>query len=148
MVRHDRQVAMLLADDMRVIGRLGWSPGEDAGSSREERFVTGILIPCMITSMDGREVRSVALGHRLLDDYLAFVAARARPNTLLAVAYDLKVFFGVVAKEPAAVTTADVLEFIKAQRAPRRGATVVRLEDGEAGLAARTIKRRLASLSG
>jgi integrase len=114
----------------------------------EERFVAGILIPCMITSMDGREVRSVALGHRVLDDYLEFVAARARPNTLLAVAYDLKVFFGVVAKEPVAVTTADVLEFIKAQRVPRRGATVVRLEDGEAGLAARTIKRRLASLSG
>lgn len=102
----------------------------------------------MLKSMDGREVRSIVLGHPLLDDYLGFVAARARPNTLLAVAYDLKVFFALVAKEPAAVTAADVLEFIKAQRAPRRGATVVRLEDGEAGLAARTIKRRLASVSG
>ena len=110
--------------------------------------MAGMLVPCMIKSMDGRELRSVALGHPLFDDYLKFVAARARPNTLLAVAYDLKVFFSVVGKEPAAVTTADVLEFIKAQRAPRRGATVVRLEDGETGLAARTIKRRLASLSG
>lgn len=110
--------------------------------------MAGMLIPCMIKSTDGREVRAVALGQPLLDDYLEFVAARARPNTLLAVAYDLKVFFGVVTKEPAAVTTADVLEFIKAQRAPRRGESVVRLEDGEAGLAARTIKRRLATLSG
>jgi integrase len=60
----------------------------------------------------------------------------------------LKVFFGVVAKDPAKVTTADVLAFIKAQRAPRRGPAVVRLEDGESGLAVRTIKRRLASVSG
>lgn len=52
------------------------------------------------------------LGRPLMDDYLEFVAARARPNTLLAAAYDLKVFFAVVGKEPAAVTTADVLEFI------------------------------------
>ena len=84
----------------------------------------------------------------MLDDYLEFVAARARRNTALATAFDLKVFFTVVGKEPAAVTTADVLAFIEAQRAPRRGATVVRLEDGEAGLAARTIKRRLATSPG
>jgi integrase/recombinase XerD len=66
----------------------------------------------------------------------------------LAVAYDLKVFFTEIVKKPADITTADVLAFIKAQRAPRRGARVVRLEDGEAGLSARTIKRRLASVSG
>jgi site-specific recombinase XerD len=46
------------------------------------------------------------------------------------------------------VTTADVLAFIKCQRAPRRGATVVRIEDGEPGLSARTIKRRLATIAG
>jgi integrase/recombinase XerD len=34
------------------------------------------------------------------------------------------------------------------QRAPRRGPRVVRLEDREPGLSARTIKRRLASISG
>lgn len=110
--------------------------------------MSGILIPCMRKSVDRGVVRSVVLGHPLLDDYLEFVAARARANTLLAAAYDLKVFFGVVGKEPAAVTTADVLEFITAQRAPCRGEKVVRLEDGEPGLAARTIKRRLASVSG
>jgi integrase/recombinase XerD len=96
----------------------------------------------------GPKLVSVSLGDALLDDYLVFVAARARPNTLLAIAYDLKVFFTVIVKQPAGITTADVLAFIKAQRAPRHGARVVRLEDGEAGLSARTIKRRLASLSG
>jgi integrase/recombinase XerD len=108
-----------------------------------------VLDPCLVRfDAADRGGRAVRLGHPLLDDYLELVAARARPNTLLATAYDLKVFFGVVAKDPAEVTTADVFAFIKAQRAPRRGPQVVRLEDGEAGLAARTIRRRLASISG
>lgn len=106
------------------------------------------FVPCLIRSMAGPELRAVRLGHPLLDDYLEFVAARARSNSLLAVAYDLKVFFSGIAKELGEVTTGDVLAFVKAQRAPRRGAKVVRLEDGEAGLGARTVKRRLASLSG
>lgn len=102
-----------------------------------------------LTRTSGRDGSlSVELGHPLLDDYLRFVGARARPNTLLAVAYDLRVFFRVVAKDPEQVTTGDVLEFITEQRRPRRGDNVVRLEDGEAGLSARTIKRRLSSLSG
>ena len=40
---------------------------------------------------DGEVV--VRLGVRLLDEYLGFLAGRCRPNTVLAVAYDLKVFF-------------------------------------------------------
>lgn len=56
----------------------------------------------------------------------------------------LKVFCSVVTKDPAEVATADVVAFIKEQRRPRRGAKVVRIEDGETGLSARTIKRRLA----
>ena len=88
------------------------------------------------------------MGHPEVDDYLQFVASRARPNTVLATAYDLKVFFTVISKEPAAVTTRDVLAFLKQQRSPRRGNGVVRLEDGEAGLSARTVKRRLTSVSG
>jgi len=61
----------------------------------------------------------------------------------------LKVFFTIVAKPPAEVKTADVLAFITTQRAPRRGGgKVVRLADGQAGLSARTIKRRLSSVSG
>jgi integrase/recombinase XerD len=104
--------------------------------------------PCLLRSPGpGDEVR-VSLGDPLVDDYLQFVAARCRPNTVLATAYDLKVFFSVVGKEPARVSTADVFAFLSAQRAPRRGPRVVRLEDGEAGLSARTIKRRLASMSG
>lgn len=80
-----------------------------------------------------------------MDRYLEFVAARARPNTLLATGYDLKVFFSVVAKDPTEVTTADLLEFITAQRSDRR---VVRISDGESGLSPRTIQRRLSTLSG
>jgi integrase/recombinase XerD len=105
--------------------------------------------PCLIRLQDRAGALSVGLGHPLLDDYLEFVAARSRRNTLLATAYDLKVFFSVVAKPPAEVRTADVLGFISAQRAPRRGGgKVVRLVDGEKGLSARTIKRRLSSVSG
>ena len=75
-------------------------------------------------------------------------SARGAVNTWLAVVYDLKVFFEVVAKEPAEVTAADVFAFLAAQRAPRRGERVVRIEDGEPGLAARTIARRLSSVAG
>jgi integrase/recombinase XerD len=64
------------------------------------------------------------------------------------IASDLKIFFEVVGKEPAAVRTADVFAFLTAQRAPRHGSNVARLEDGEAGLAARTIARRLSSVRG
>ncbi len=96
---------------------------------------------------EGRLV-SITLGHPLLDDYLAFVAVRARPNTWLAVASDLKIFFATVGKAPAEVTVADVFEFLSAQRAPRHGERVVRLDDGEGGLAARTIARRLSSVRG
>lgn len=87
------------------------------------------------------------LGEPLIDEYLRFVAARARANTLLAQMFDLKVFFTVVAKVPLAVTATDVFAFIEAQRLPRI-ANVVRIADGESGLAASTIKRRLASISG
>lgn len=104
--------------------------------------------PCLIRSFEGVDVAALTLGHPLVDDYLAFAGARFRRNSWLAVAFDLKVFFSVVPKEPAEVTPADVFLFIKDQRASRLGPKVVRLEDGEAGLSARTIRRRLASVSG
>ena len=97
--------------------------------------------------MDGREVRSITLGHSLLDAYLEFVGARGAVNTWLATAYDLKVFSAIVGKEPAEVSAADVFAFLAEQRAPRRE-NVVRIEDGEAGLSARTIARRLSSAAG
>ena len=105
-------------------------------------------MPCLTVSQNQGRLQEINLGHSLVDDYLAFVGARARPNTWLAAGFDLKVFFAAVGKEPAGVTTADVLGFIESQRAPRRGAKVIRLEDGERGLSARTIKRRLATVSG
>ncbi|MPZ54844.1 MAG: hypothetical protein GEU79_19320 [Acidimicrobiia bacterium] len=108
------------------------------------------FIPCLIRpkgpAVEGGAV--VQLGHPLLDAYLRLVAARARPNTLLAQAYDLKVFFSVVRKDPTEVESGDVLSFIASQREPRAATNVVRIEDGEAGLSARTIKRRLATISG
>ncbi len=52
----------------------------------------------------------------------------ARPNTLRAVAFDLRAFFTVVAKDPVAVSAADVFEFLADQRGDR---SVVRLADRE-----------------
>ena len=91
----------------------------------------------------------VRLGHELLDDYLRFLAGRSRPNSVLAAAFDLKVFFSWAQKEPGAVTHArDVINFVAAQRAPRATAKVVRISDGGSGLSARTVARRLSSISG
>ena len=90
----------------------------------------------------------VKLGHELLDDYLTFLAGRVRPNSLLAAAFDLKVFFSFVQKEPPEVTSGDVIDFITSQRAPRAQSKVVRISDGGSGLSARTVARRLSSISG
>ena len=84
---------------------------------------------------------------RLLDEYLEFVAARCRPNTVLATAHDLKVFFTVVDKPPAEVTSADVLGFMTAQRHGGPGSGLA-LVGGPVGLSARTLRRRLSSVSG
>ena len=104
-------------------------------------------VPCVVRSQDPDQV-PIRLGHDVVDGYLRFVWARARPNTLLAVGFDLKVFFTVVGKEPSEVAVTDVFRFIEVQRRPVRGANVVRLEDGEKGLSSRTIRRRLSSASG
>lgn len=107
-----------------------------------------MFVPCLVRAPQPGGGHGLRLGHELLDDYLDLVAARARPNTVLATAFDLKVFFEAVGKDPAQVAPADVLAFLRDQRRPRRGARVVRIEDGEAGLSARTIKRRLSSVAG
>jgi hypothetical protein len=65
----------------------------------------------------------VRLGVPLLDEYLEFLAGRCRPNTVLAVAYDLKVFFTVVKKTPRRVRAADVLAFKIAQLTGRKRLT-------------------------
>jgi site-specific recombinase XerD len=93
---------------------------------------------------DGRIL--IRLGHEAVDAYLEFLAVRCRPNTVIAAGSDLKIFFTLVPKDPDAVTTADVLGFITTQRS-MGDPNVIRLVDGESGLSARTIKRRLSSLS-
>jgi integrase/recombinase XerD len=100
---------------------------------------------CLVRSVSGAGEVRYALGHRLVDRYLEFVAGRSRPNTLRAVASGLKAFFAVVGKDPVGVTAAGVFDFLAHQRGDR---SVVRLADRESGLSARTIARRLSSVSG
>lgn len=88
------------------------------------------------------------LGHPVIDRYLEFVEARARRNTLLATTSDLRVFFTSVDKEPEEIDVEDVLGFITTQRMPTADPKIVRIRDGESGLSAATIKRRLSSVSG
>ncbi|MDW3212431.1 MAG: tyrosine-type recombinase/integrase [Ilumatobacteraceae bacterium] len=87
------------------------------------------------------------LGHRLVDDYLESVHARLRPNSTLAVVYDLKVFFTVIDVDPLDVRRRHVLEFIRVQRTGSAHATVVPMDQSD-GLALSTIRRRLSTLAG
>ena len=59
--------------------------------------------PSLIRCVSSSGVVRYRLGDPLVDRYLEFVAGRARPNTLRAVAFDLKTFFTVVAKDPVEV---------------------------------------------
>jgi integrase/recombinase XerD len=106
-----------------------------------------VVDPCLVRSVDAAGRLVVRLGVPLLDEYLEFVAGRCRPNTVVATAFDLKVFFGVVAKPPQAVSSADVLGFISAQRTGGDGQRL-RAVDADAGASLRTIRRRLSSVSG
>jgi integrase/recombinase XerD len=92
----------------------------------------------------------VRLDVPLLDDYLIFLAGRCRPNTVLATAYDLKVFFTVVGKAPRDVAPGDVLAFMTAQRTGQPGPGPVRVASTvvEPGMSTRTVRRRLSSVSG
>src|SRR3954464_698304 len=88
-----------------------------------------LLDPCLIPSPGPSGELVVRLGMPLVDDYLEFLAGRCRPNTVLAAAYDLRVFFRVVDKPPTAVRPADVLAFITAQRTGGGGGQVVQPVD-------------------
>jgi hypothetical protein len=100
--------------------------------------------------------RSGALAARtgvpLADAYLEFLGGRCRPNTVRAAAYDLKVFFAVVARPPEQVRPADVLAFITAQRTGQigeRGAPQsLKAGDEPGGVPASTARRRLSIVSG
>jgi integrase len=70
---------------------------------------------------------------------------------VLAAAYDLKVFFTVVARPPDQVRPADVLGFITAQRTGRGGDRALQpvgLADEPGGVSAATVRRRLSIVSG
>ena len=78
----------------RVIFRTSATWLARVGACRDE------LASCLVRwSTPAGEVR-YALGDPLVDGYLEFVAGRARPNTLRAIAFDLKTFFTIVAKGP------------------------------------------------
>ena len=66
------------------------------------------FMPCLVRSARSADREQVSLGHPLLDAFLEFVAGRARWNTVLATAFDLKVFFSLIDTDPAEVTTAEV----------------------------------------
>src|SRR5262245_20113538 len=89
----------------------------------------------------------VELGHPVVDGYLELVRVRCRPNTVLAAAYDLRVFFGVVARVRWRCRRRTCWSSSKAQRSSGSG-NVVRLADGGSGVALSTIRRRLSSISG
>ncbi len=115
--------------------------------------MTGVL-PCLIPPVEVEPGTPAGpLGDPLLDAYLEFVAARSRPNTVLATWFDLKVFFAVVGKPVGEVRPVDVLGFITAQRAGLAGlpdpklVPVHALEEG-AGVSLRTIRRRLSTIGG
>ena len=63
--------------------------------------------PCLIRSRAPSGESVVRLGVPLVDDDLEFLEGRCRPNTVLAAASDLSVFFVVVDKPPFEVRAAD-----------------------------------------
>ena len=81
--------------------------------------------PCLVRSVSPSGEPRYALGDPLVDGYLEFVAGRCRPNTVRAVAFDLKVFFTVVDRDPVTVTAAGCV------RVPRPAAR--RSDGGPAG---------------
>lgn len=105
--------------------------------------------PCLIRSRGPSGQVVVRLGVPLVDDYLEFMEGRCRPNTVLAAAYDLRVFFRLVDKTPAEVEPADVLGFITAQRTGRSGGVGLQpVDDEPGGVAISTVARRLSIVSG
>jgi hypothetical protein len=63
----------------------------------------------LVCSRDRSEALVARTGVPLVDAYLEFLGGRCRPNTLRAAAYDLKVFFAVVARPAEQVRPAGVL---------------------------------------
>ena len=101
-----------------------------------------MLDPCLIRSRGPSGEPMVRVGMRLVDEYLEFLEGRCRPNTVLAAAYDLRVFFAVVAKPAEDVRAADVLGFITTQRtggSSGQPLQPIREDDASAGLSTSTV---------
>ena len=64
---------------------------------------------CLTRSRNAAGDLVVRLGIRLLDQYLKFLGGRGRPSTVLAMAYDRKVFFTMAAKSPRQVRPVDAV---------------------------------------
>jgi integrase/recombinase XerD len=107
---------------------------------------------CVARSRDRFGGLVVGVGVPLADVCLELLGGRCRPDTVLAAAYDLKVFFTVVARPPGEARPADVLAFITAQRTGRAGERgLLQPLDGEgepAGVSSATVRRRLWVVSG
>jgi integrase/recombinase XerD len=104
-----------------------------------------------VTRSSGRSGElAIRIGVPLADVYLEFLGGRCRPNTVLAAAYDLKMFFAVVARPPDQVRPADVLAFITAQRTGRADehGALQPAEPGPAGVSGATVRWRLSVVSG
>lgn len=107
--------------------------------------------------LQGGELVSLRLGVPEVDAYLDFIKHRCRFHTWLNCAYDLQVFLNVVQRPVLEVTAKDVFAFIQRQRetppfakpktSPRHKGSRG-LATQETGLSPRTIKRRLATVSG
>ena len=97
----------------RVIYRASPCISPGAGGCGDE----DLPLPCPCGSPSG-EVRTPSVIRSSIVT-LESVAGRARPNTLRAVAFDLKTFFSVVVKDPLEVTAVDVFEFLAHERGDR-----------------------------
>ncbi len=108
------------------------------------------LDPCVVRSRGPSGEVVLRVGVACADDYLDFLSGRCRPNTVLAAAYDLRIFLAVLGKDPTEVVPADVLAFITAQRTGRPAGVVQGLptDGGGGGVGPATIARRVSTISG
>ena len=105
--------------------------------------------PCLVRSdpRDGSPAE-VRLGDPLVDEYLEFVAARCRPNTVLATAYDLKVFFEVVGKGAGASVHGGRVHLHRRAACTRRWSVSLGLRTARRGSPRARSSDGLASMSG
>jgi integrase/recombinase XerD len=85
--------------------------------------------PVLMRSFSGPHLETITLGHPVLDDNLAFAGARLRAEQLAGRGLRLEGVLHGHQQGARGDHHADVFAFIKAQRAPRLGPNVVRLEE-------------------